>query len=140
MPNSVYQDVVACPANTPVTAPVEQALSVVDAIIPRKVTITIPDGHAGLTGIAVAFGHNAVIPSNKGGFISGNDWTFPFDLSDYPNGVSWSVFVVNLDTIAHTWQVIFEGDTLPDTPGSVAAPPPSEADVMAAAMSALGGP
>lgn len=86
-----------------------------DALIPRKVTITIPDGHAGLTGIAIAFGHNAVIPSNAGAYITGNDWTFPFDLHNYPNGVAWSAFVCNLDLQPHSWQVIFEGDNLTST-------------------------
>lgn len=111
-----------------------------DPIIPRKVTITIPDGHAGLTGIGVAFGHNVVIPANDNAFITGNDWTFPFDLSDYPNGVQWSVFMCNLDLQPHAWQVIFEGDNLPDTPGSGAAPPPTAEDIMTAATAALGGP
>lgn len=140
MPDNVYAYAPSCVANTAVTAPVEFALAGMDPIIPRKVTITIPDGHAGLTGIAVAFGHNAVIPANAGAYISGNDWTFPFDLTGYPNGVSWSVLMVNGDIIAHVWQVIFEGDNLPDTPGSVAAAPPTAEQVMAAAVADLGGP
>lgn len=140
MPDNVYAWAPSCPAQTPVTAPAEFLLAGMDPIIPRKVTITIPDGHSGLTGIGVAFGHNVVIPANENAFISGNDWTFPFDLSSYPNGVTWSVFMCNLDLIAHVWQVIFEGDNLPDTPGSSAAPPPTSDQVMAAAVAALGGP
>lgn len=140
MPDNVYAWAPTCPALTPVTAPVEFILSGMDPIVPRKVTITIPAGHSGLTGIGVAFGHNVVIPANTGAFISGDDDLFRFDLSSYPNGVTWSVFMVNLDLQAHVWQVIFEGDNLPVTSAAQIPAPPSEADVMAAAMSQLGGP
>lgn len=111
-----------------------------DPIVARKVSVTIPDGHAGTTGIAVAFGHNAVIPANTGAFISGNDHTFPFDLTGYPDGVQWSVLLCNNDLEPHVWQVLFEGDNLPVAPGSKQPAPPSAADVMAAATAALGGP
>lgn len=140
MPDNVYTWAPSCPGNTPVTAPVEFALVGMDPIVPRKVTVTIPDGHSGLTGIAVAFGHNAVIPANTGAFISGNDWTFPFELTSYPNGVSWSVLMCNLDLIPHVWQVIFEGDNLPLSSAAQIPAAPSADDIMVAATAALGGP
>lgn len=140
MPDNAYADVVTCPASTPATNPVEVPLSVTDPVIPRRVTITIPDGHSGLTGIGLAFGHNVVIPSNTGAFISGNDHTFIFDLSGYPNGVSWSVKVCNLDLIAHVWQVIFEGDTLPDASDTTPPQPLTTGQLAQAQAAALSGP
>lgn len=140
MPEAVYAFVVTCPASVLPTAPVEVALPTIDSGTPRKMTVTIPDGHSGLTGIALGYAHQPVIPINPGGYISGNDWTFPFDLSGYPNGPAWSAFVCNGDTQPHSWQVIYEQDNLPDGTGTVSLPPPSAADVMAAATAALGGP
>lgn len=140
MPDSAYAFVVTCLPNTPATAPVEVPLPGIDPVVARKWTVTIPDGHSGLTGIALAFGHNAVIPGNAGNYISGNDWTFPFDLTGYPNGVTWSVLLCNLDIVPHSWQVIFEGDNLPDV-GDTTPPMPLTTGALAQAQAdALGGP
>lgn len=111
-----------------------------DPIIARKCTIIIPAGHSGLTGIGVAYGHNVVLPSNTGAFLSGDDDKLPFDMSSYPDGVSWSVFLCNLDLQSHVWLVIFEGDTLVD-PGASAPPQPITTGALAQAQAdALAGP
>lgn len=79
------------------------------------VSIWIPDGHAGLTGIALGYGHNPVIPM-AGDFLSANDEVFNFTLGDdYPNGVAWSVFVCNLDLQSHSWQTRWTLDIAPVT-------------------------
>ena len=103
-----------------------------------RVTIVIPDGHSGLTGIALAFGHQPVIPYNKGAFISGNDEIIPYDLSDaYPAGVSWSCFLCNLDTGPHTWETRWELNLLP-TSQLAAAPSLTAEDILQAAQSSSG--
>lgn len=140
MPDNVYAFVVTCPASTPATAPVEIALPGIAPGIARKFTITIPDGHSGLTGIALAFAHSPLIPNNLGAFISGNDWTFPFDLTNYGDAPSWTALLCNNDLQPHSWQIIFEADDLPDTGGSSTAPVPTSDAIMAAATAALGGP
>lgn len=140
MPDSVFNYVVSCPASTPATAPVEVPFTGMDPIIIRKCTITIPAGHSGLTGIAIAFGHNNVLPSNTGAFISGDDDLLPFVMDGYPAGVSWSALVCNLDLQPHVWQVTIEGDVLKDPGANASPPPPTTEAIMAAATAALGGP
>lgn len=140
MPDNVYADVVVCPASTLPTAPVEQALSITDPVIPKRVTIIIPAGHSGLTGIGIAFGHNVVLPSNAGAFISGDDDKLEFELGDYPAGVSWSAFTYNGDLQPHAWMVIFEGDNLTDTTVVAPAQPLTTGELAQAQADALTGP
>lgn len=101
-----------------------------------KVTIWIPDGHAGLTGIALAYGHNPVVPMN-GTFLSANDEVFSFEMgNDYPPGVAWSVFLCNLDLQPHNWETRWELSSLtPSTPTPVA-PSLTAADILAAGVAA----
>lgn len=114
MPDRVEVFDVTCPASTPETEPIEVAFDYPPGI-PRKVTIIIPDGHAGLTGIALGYGHNAVIPRTTGKFISSNDEFITFDLSNYPAGPIWSAFVCNNDLLPHAWEVILELDEIAAT-------------------------
>lgn len=122
------------------TAPVEVAFARIFPGVPRKFTIVIPDGHAGLTGISLGFGHQPVIPSGSGDFISGNDESIPIELKSYPAGPMWSAFVYNLDTTAHSWQVRFEQDEirLPVAPTATKALNPL--DIVAAGAIALNRP
>ena len=118
---------VECPASTPQSAPLEIATKV-PAGEPVSVRIIIPDGHSGLTGIALAVAHQPCIPFNERltvgesfDFIEGNDETPDWDLEGYPDSGAWSAFVYNTDTNPHKWQVRFViGDVL--LPGGVAAP------------------
>lgn len=132
MPDRVNVANVTCPPNTLAAAPVEVFLVQFPPGIPRKLTVVIPDGHAGTTGIAFGYGHNPVLPDNAGAFISGNDETFSMDLHSYPAGPQWSVFMCNGDRIAHTWQVRFEFDEITGTTVDIN-PAPIPADDIAAA-------
>ena len=112
--------VVTCPALTPTTAPVEIQLTWPGGIV-RHVEIVIPDGHAGLTGIALGYGHNFIIPRSNGGLYSGNDDIIRRYYNDRQQGVQWSAFLVNGDTIAHSWEVRFDLDELAQQPTPAAA-------------------
>ena len=70
--------------------------------------IVIPDGHSGLTGIALGYGHRAVIPYTAGAYFSGNDEVFAMDWIDSVPGVAWSAFLCNNDLQSHSWEVRFE--------------------------------
>lgn len=97
---------VTCPASTPTSAPVEVQTVPAGLFYVTRFVIVIPDGHSGLTGIALAYGHQPVIPYNAGAYISGNDEVIPYDLSgSYPAGVQWSAFLVNDDLQSHSWEV-----------------------------------
>lgn len=100
--------------NTTVNAGVTTAAPTVTPILPAgiwvvdKVSIVIPAGHAGLTGIQLWYGGGAAIPYLSGWF-SGDDDVIPLELSDiFPQGVPWSVAMVNADVIAHSFQTRWE--------------------------------
>lgn len=108
--------------------------------VPRRATIIIPDGHAGLTGIALGYGHQPVLPRTAGKFISSNDEFLTFDLTNYPSGPLWSAFVCNNDTQSHAWEVILELDEIPaPSPADVTTPLPVSS-ILAAGTTALQGP
>ena len=119
MPDRVEVFDVTCPGSTPATAAIEVPFDYAPGI-PRRATIIIPDGHAGLTGIALGYGHNAVIPRTTGKFISSNDEFITFDLTNYPAGPVWSAFVCNNDTISHVWEVMLELDEIPAATPTIA--------------------
>lgn len=98
----------------------------------RRIVIVIPDGHAGLTGIALGYGHNAVIPRTGRNYYSGNDRVVQFDYADTNSGVAWSAFLCNLDLQAHAWEVDFELDETPDAGGISSPSFIAPADILAA--------
>ena len=107
MPDRVEIHDVTCTQFTPANAPVEVLFNDAPGLL-VKVTIVIPGGHAGLTGIALGYGHQQVLPRTPGAFISGDDEEPWYDMSNYPPGPAWSAFVCNLDLIPHTWEVRLE--------------------------------
>lgn len=102
---------VTCPANHPVGNAVTALNVGAGPWRVRKVTLVIPPGHAGLTGIQFWFGGNAAIPYN-GGWFSGDDDKQGFEVGDaFPVGVPWSVAMINADfSNAHSWQTRWEMD------------------------------
>lgn len=137
MPDLVEVYNVTCAANITAAAPTEVALFNGGLFTVRKVTIIIPDGHSGLTGIAIAFGHQPVIPRNLGAFISGNDESIPYDLTGYPDGVAMSAFVCNLDSQPHVWQLRFEFDVLRAPPVQRPIPTVTPEQILAAGAGLL---
>jgi hypothetical protein len=71
----LYTYVLDVPANTPVTAPVKQDITLETGVL-SKVSVLIPSGHAGLAHLIILYGETQVIP--REGDISGDDETFPF--------------------------------------------------------------
>lgn len=73
-----------------------------------KVSIVIPAGHAGLTGIQLWYAGGPAIPYDSGWF-SGDDDVIPLELSGiFPAGVPWSVAMINSDVIPHAFQTRWE--------------------------------
>lgn len=125
-----------CPPNTPVSAPVEYVTTFSPGIL-RHLWLVIPDGAAGLTGISLGYGHNPVVPYQNGNYVSGDGEVMDFDWRDRVPGVQWSIFMVNLDTIAHTWQVRFGLDELTPLGGQFASGQISAAAIEQAATQLL---
>jgi hypothetical protein len=116
MARRVELETISCPENTPQATPVE-VLTPFDPGIVVKVTIVIPDGHAGLTGITLAVAHQPIIPKNRRAvageawkYLEGNDEVIPFDLDGYPESGAWSAWLYNTDEVPHSWQIRFEVD------------------------------
>lgn len=112
MPDRVEFFDLTCAASVPANAPTEVVLQCAPGI-PRKFTIIIPDGHAGLTGIALGYGHQPVIPRTAQAYISSNDEYVQLDLHGYPAGPTWSAFLCNNDLQPHVWGLMFELDEIP---------------------------
>lgn len=98
---------ITCPASTASTAPLEVALNFITGIL-IKFWIVIPDGHSGLTGIALGYAHQPIIPYKQPAFFSGNDEVIPVEWEDEVPGVAWSAFLCNNDLISHSWEVRFQ--------------------------------
>jgi hypothetical protein len=109
-------------------------------MVVRVVRIVIPDGHSGLTGIALGYGNNNVLPSGNQAFYSGNDRNIVLDYIDGQQGVAWQAIVCNLDTIAHAWEVNFDGDTLSDNAPTPVIVPLTPAAIIAAGTPTTTGP
>ena len=139
MPDRVETFDVTCPASITAAQAVEVPF-VYDPGNPRRVTIIIPDGHAGLTGIALGYGHQPVLPRTPGRFISSNDEFLTFDLTNYPAGPAWSAFVCNNDTQSHAWEVILELDEIGETAPALTVEPLSLSSIYAAGTTAMQGP
>lgn len=137
MPDRVNVADVTCPASTPATAPVEVFLVQFPPGIPRKITIVIPAGHSGMTGIALGYGHQPVIPDNAGAFISGDDDVVHLELTSYPAGPQWSAFLCNNDLEPHSWQVRFEFDEIKGVVPDVEIVPVPATDIASAGDDAL---
>lgn len=96
---------VTCPANTPMAAPVTSDISIPPGYYVKWIQIVIPDGHAGVTGIAIAQGHGIVLPYNGNTFIEGNDEEPKFEFTDDVGSGSWQAVMYNLDIESQSWQV-----------------------------------
>lgn len=139
MPDRVEVQNVTCPASTAPGSPLETAIAHVVACIVVRVTIRIPTGHAGLTGIALGYGHNAVLPRGAGAYISGDDEVIVYDLTNYDPGPQWQAFTINTDTQSHSWQLRFEVDEIQTGQRTFATPLPLDAaDINAAGTALIG--
>lgn len=92
------------PAGTAKTAPLEVLTSWNQGEL-AGCEVFIPDGHNGLTGLRIAFAHQAVIPRTQDAWIIGNDEKIEWPLSGYGNSGAWSCFVYNTDIFDHTFHV-----------------------------------
>lgn len=140
MPERVNIANVTCPASVLPTAPLEVVLVTFLPGIPRRLTIVIPAGHSGLTGLAAGFAHQPVIPDDNGQFFSGDDDVIHLDLTNYPAGPQWSVFLCNSDLQPHAWQVRMEFDEITGAPVDTAVIPIAGDDISAAGDAALAVP
>jgi hypothetical protein len=138
MPTVFESTVVTCGPLVPTTNPTIIPLGF-DGGLVRVIRIIIPDGHAGLTGIALGYGGNNVLPTTRVGYYSGDGREIVFDYIDQQQGVTWQAFLCNGDTQAHSWEVNFDLDTISDTPTPSVLTPLTPNAILAAGTAALAG-
>lgn len=74
---SYYSLVFTVPKNTAENSPVEDKLPISGGIL-HQVSIKIPAGHAGLTGVAIDSGLHQIAPSNQNEWFKGDDAMFSY--------------------------------------------------------------
>jgi len=78
------------------------------------IEIHMPSGHAGLSGIQIAYNEQQIIPEPPDDFYHGNKRTIRRELSEiFPTGGKWYVRTYNADQhYDHTFSIDFEIDAL----------------------------
>lgn len=104
MADRIEQFEVVVPAGTPRSAPLEIATGFNPGEL-EEIEIVIPDGHSGLTGIALALAHQVLIPETAGQFVTSNDEVIHWPVHNFPNSGAWSAFVFNSDVFDHAFFV-----------------------------------
>jgi hypothetical protein len=139
MPTRQEAAVVTCAVSVVPTNPTIVPLGF-DGGILRVIRIVIPDGHAGLTGIALGYGGNPTIPFSLQAYYSGNDREVIIAYTDNVPGVSWSAFLCNGDLQVHSWEVDMDFDEINVTNASTLVGPVTSDAIIAAGTTAMNGP
>lgn len=88
------------------------------------IEIDIPDGHSGLTGLAIATAHQPILPFSVGAWIIGNDDKIEWALYDLPDTGNFQAITFNTDIFVHSFYVRFLiSDLHPAVGGGLLAPP-----------------
>jgi hypothetical protein len=90
------------PKNTPIVTPVSTPWPMEDAHLDR-ITVIIPDGHAGLTGIRVLWAGTQIIPFSTNVYLTGNDRVVPILFDDYITISGLVIQTYNTDIFDHTF-------------------------------------
>lgn len=98
---------VTVPAGTAQASAAETDLSFPPGWV-QELELVIPDGHAGVTGIAIAQAHQITIPARGQVWIVSNDEVIRWPIKDTLGTGQWSAFAYNLDPFnPHTFYVRF---------------------------------
>lgn len=97
---------ITVPAGTLSSAPLSTDVSFDQGTVTR-VEIVIPDGHAGLTGLALQQAQQQIIPEDAGTWVISNDETIGWDVSDYLNNGNWQTLAYNTDVFDHSFYLRF---------------------------------
>ena len=106
MAQQIFAFKVAVPAGTAISAPTSTSCAFAQATV-QAIEIVIPDGHAGLTGLALAQAHQQIIPQNLGQWIISNDEKLTFPVEDYGNNGDWQAIAYNTDVYDHNFYLRF---------------------------------
>lgn len=102
MSNRIYTTTFTIPAGTPIATPFVQGVVLDDEHLDR-LRIVIPDGPAGLTGLAVTWGGTQIAPYQAGTWVSGNDETIDYDYDGEVTAAGLVLAGYNLDVWPHSF-------------------------------------
>src|ERR1700675_3149174 len=81
--------------------------------IVTAITVEIPRGHAGKTGMAIFYGNAQLIPFDGTAYIKGNGKTTRYEFDDpHPGGIGWFVEHFNGGKRDHPFRVAYELDEI----------------------------
>lgn len=124
MAQDIQAFAVTIPAGTPASAPVYTAIPFA-ARVPESVVIRFPPGPGGLVGVQLTISGNAVIPSQLGGWLIGDDEDMPWDLQGYPDSGAWQLLGYNTGLYDHTIYVRWGLNTIGAGQAAAISPIPS---------------
>ncbi len=124
----LYYLPVTVPAGTPIAAPVSVSLPLEDATL-SKLTVTVPDGHNGQTGIRVLQSNQQVIPWDNDSYLVANDRTISVEFGSQIGASGIVIKAYNIGIYDHTFYVEVtisdtQATTVPMNASPSAAPSP----------------
>jgi hypothetical protein len=137
MSTRVYTTVFTIPAGTAIAAPLSQAIALENNIL-DSLDVTIPDGHVGLTGLAVFWSGTQIFPYQGATWINGNNERigYAYDAEITQNGLSLVGY--NTDIYPHSFYLrwyVSDLDATPPVANDLAtgggAPSPADAGTIA---------
>lgn len=93
---------VVAPANTPKASPVTVSTRFNPGTV-EQLEIVVPDGHAGDTGLQLAYAGQVVVPIDPTTFLVANDERIVWPVDGFLDGGVWSAVVFNTDVFDHTF-------------------------------------
>lgn len=104
MANRLYKLDFTVPANTPKTAPITTPFTLEDAIL-VSMTIVVPPGHVGLTGIRIVRSQQQVIPFGNLSFLVMDNEKLEIDLNEEIQRKALVASAFNTDIFPHTFYI-----------------------------------
>lgn len=112
----IYYEVVTVPAGTLITAPFSAVIPLEDNQL-LSVTVVVPDGHCGLTGIRLLQSQQQVFPWANNSYIVANDERIVYDYKDEIQASGMVAEGFNTDIFDHSFYFRFTITNLPE-PGA----------------------
>lgn len=98
----LYYQTLAVPAGTAISAAVSQAWPLEDNQL-KEVTIEVPDGHCGLTGVRILQAQQQIVPFANSSYLVANGRTFAYPFDDEITSSGLVIQGFNTDIFTHTF-------------------------------------
>jgi hypothetical protein len=112
----VYGTVFTVPAGTPIAAPVSVAVALEDNTLDR-VSVTVPDGHNGLTGLRITWGGTQVLPFAAGTWVTANGQVIDQELGQEITAGGLVLTGYNTGIYPHSFHVLWHISELAEAAG-----------------------